>query len=452
MEQNYNDAQTTNQPKHNHKTAGHLKWLKNAGLSLAALALGFAVYRFADPQYISASAKESSPTVELGAFPIIQPTMRWGFAIDTFTVQEFKIKSGQSLSDLLSAQAIGADAVKTIIQNTNGVFDFRKLQTGKSYNVLTHGPSGELMYMVYEPSPFEYVLFHLNNEFKVERIEREVDTRVETDHFVVNSTLWEAMVSKGHSYDLADRLENALQWSIDFHRIQEGDEFKVVFENKYVEDKAVAAGQVQGAYHKRGDKEVYAIYYENGEHKGYYDLEGRPLKTAFLKAPVRFSRISSRYSMKRFHPILKYNRPHFGTDYAAPHGTPIIAVGDGVVTQAHYNGGNGNFVRIKHDKVYETQYLHMSRFAKGIRPGVRVSQGEVIGYVGSTGLATGPHVCFRFWKNGKQVDHLKLDLPQAKPLPESELPLFATVKDAFMERLKMDTDGKSEAPLSVRNP
>ncbi len=440
------NEQTTNQQQPLRKATKTLKWLNRAGLGAIALSLGLIAYQLSEPQYISASAADAVAEVELGAFPILTPTMRWGFAIDTFLVSEYKISAGQSLSDILAAQPIGAEAVKAIVHHTGGVFDFRKLQAGKAYHILTHGPSGLPMYMVYEPSPFEFVLFHLGDANKVERIEREVETRVETGRFVVSSTLWDAMIGQGHSYELADRLENALQWSIDFHRIQQGDEFKVVFENMYVEGVAVAAGKVQGAYHKRGDKEVYAVYYENGEHKGYYDLEGRPLKTAFLKAPLRFSRISSRFSMSRLHPILKYRRPHFGTDYAAPHGTEILAVGDGVVTQAGYGSGNGNYVRIKHDKVYETQYLHMSRFAKGIKPGVRVSQGQVIGYVGSTGLATGPHVCFRFWKNGQQVDHLKLDLPQAKPLPESELPLFATVKDAFMEKLKMEPVSNTDAP------
>lgn len=437
------DQQANNESAHEKETrlkAGAIaKWIKKAGLGTAALALGFAAWQLADPALISASAKDASPEVELGAFPIITPTMRWSFAIDTFSVAEFRIANGQSFSEMLYAQELGQEAMNALVQNTTGVFDFRKLQAGKSYHILTHGPSGQPMFMVYEPNVFEYVLFSLSGDHQVERVEREVETRIGTGHFVVQSTLWDAMVGQGHSYELADRLEDALRWSIDFYRIQQEDEFKAVFEHKYVEGKAVAAGKVQGAYYKSGAKEVYAIYYENGDYKGYYDIEGRPLKTAFLKAPLRFSRISSRYNLNRFHPVLKYNRPHLGTDYAAPHGTEIMAVGDGVVTQAHYSGGNGNFVRIKHDKVYETQYLHMSRFAKGIKPGVRVSQGQVIGYVGSTGLATGPHVCFRFWQNGKQVDHLRLNMPQAKPLPESELPLFAVVKDEMLVKLNAIT-------------
>ncbi len=440
------EQQTNHFKQANNQLSQPQPWYFKAAVAVAALAAGVAVYLFTDAPSIGASTAEASRPVELGAFPIIRPTLRWGFAIDTLEVSEQKIRAGQSLSDILAAQPLSGDALRAMLSKAGTVFDLRKLQAGKSFFVLTHTPSGQPMYLVYEPSPFEYVLFHLANDNAVERIEREVDTRVETGHFVVNTTLWDAMIGQGHSYDLADRLEDALQWSIDFHRIQEGDVFKVVFENKYVENVSVAAGQVKGAYHKRGSKELYAIYYENGEHKGYYDLDGRPLKTAFLKAPVRFSRISSRFSMNRFHPILKYNRPHLGTDYAAPHGTEIMAVGDGVVTEARYASGNGNYVRIKHDKVYETQYLHMSKFAKGIKAGTRVSQGQVIGYVGSTGLATGPHVCFRFWKNGQQVDHLKLDLPQAKPLPESELPLFEIVKKEVLDKLNTAPTGAADNP------
>ncbi len=181
---------------------------------------------------------------------------------------------------------------------------------------------------------------------------------------------------------------------------------------------------------------VKRIYFDNGQHKGYYDQEGRPMKSAFLKAPLKYSRISSYYNLNRLHPILKYRRPHYGTDYAAPHGTPIMAVGDGTVSQASYTSGNGNFVKIRHAGAYETQYLHMRGFAKGIRSGARVQQGQIIGYVGSTGLATGPHVCFRFWKNGQQVNHLRLNLPNPEPLPKAAMPEFIKVRDTLLEQMK----------------
>jgi murein DD-endopeptidase MepM/ murein hydrolase activator NlpD len=405
---------------------------KIAGFLIASAFLGWLSYEFFDPRYISASSKDASPEIELGAFPVITPTIQWGFALDTFQLTAFKIRAGESLSEILSRHNVPGAGITALVQNTAGVFDFKTMRAGKTYHILGDRLSGIPQYLIYEPSAFEYVLFNLQDDRKVERIERTVDTRIENGHFVVTSTLWDAMIAQGHSYELADRLEDALMWSIDFYRIQKGDEFKIVFENKYVEDKSVGTGKVKGAIYKQGKTEVYAIYYENGEHKGYFDKEGRPLKSAFLKAPVRFSRVSSRFNLNRFHPVLKRRQAHLGTDYAAPHGTEIMSVGNGVVTQAGYTSGNGNFVRIRHDKIFETQYLHMSRFAKGIRPGVRVSQGQIIGYVGSTGLATGPHVCFRFWKNGQQVDHLRLNMPQAKPLPESEMPLFEITKNEVL--------------------
>jgi len=428
--------ETTGQ--HQYKGGGRkkIRWGRVLTVGLLAATMGMVVFMIAEPTAIGASAGGASAPVKLGSFRIVSPTIKWGFALDTFAVAEHNITNGQSFSVLLTNHQVSGSTIEQLVAKAEDVFDLRKFQAGKTYTLLSApGADGAPQHLVYEPNPYEYILFNLQGDHSVSRVERPVDTRVEKSYFEVSSTLWKSMVDQGYSYEFADRLEDALRWSIDFYRIQEGDEFKAVFENKYVEGKSVGVGQVKAAHYKSGRRDVYAIYYENGEFKGYYDLEGRPLKTNFLKAPVRFSRISSRYSMRRFHPVLKYNRPHLGTDYAAPHGTEIFAVGDGVVTNASYNSGNGNFVKIRHDKVYETQYLHMSRFAKGIRPGVRVSQGQVIGYVGSTGLATGPHVCFRFWQNGKQVDHLRVVSPPAKPLPSSEMSSFNKVKDALVLQL-----------------
>jgi murein DD-endopeptidase MepM/ murein hydrolase activator NlpD len=239
-------------------------------------------------------------------------------------------------------------------------------------------------------------------------------------------------------------MEDALQWSVDFHHLQKGDKFKLVYEQNMIEGQDVGVEQVYAAYYKNLDNEHFAVYYEHPDvnKKGYYDLEGRPMNKGFLKAPVKYSRISSGYNPNRFHPILKRRKPHYGTDYAAPYGTPIYAVGNGVVTKASRTRGNGNFVKIKHNDTYQTQYLHMQKFAKGITPGAQVKQGQVIGYVGSTGLATGPHVCFRFWKNGKQVNHLKLNFPPPKSLPVEDLPGFYEIRDDYLAQLGLDIKPK----------
>ncbi|MEL7223088.1 MAG: M23 family metallopeptidase, partial [Bacteroidota bacterium] len=224
---------------------------------------------------------------------------------------------------------------------------------------------------------------------------------------------------------------------------------RLVFEQDYIEGEAVAVNNVIAAQYKTGDTTFFhSFYFDNGDPEvtGYYSMEGKPMNAGFLKAPVKYARISSRYNLNRFHPVLKYRRPHYGTDYAAPYGTPIVAVGNGVVTNAGYTKGNGNYVKIRHNETHETQYLHMQKFANGIRSGVQVKQGQVIGYVGSTGLATGPHVCFRFWQNGKQINHLNLELPPAKPLSDTLMPDFIQVRDKYLPLLEQ------AVPVAIERP
>lgn len=405
-------------------------------IGLTAAIIGLVIYYSGISSQLSSSLITAEEPEELGAFKVTIPTMKYGFAIDTFQVSEQTIHNGQSLSDILAAFHVEYADVDQLARNAKGVFDIRQLQAGNSYTVLSKDSKATADYFIYEPNVYEYVVFHLKDDLKVERVKREITTVTQTAAGVLESSLWKTMTDHGYSYDLTDKMEDALQWSVDFHHLQKGDEFKLVYDEHYVEGKAVGVSKVKAAYYKTGDKVFHAIYYEHGNYKGYYNLEGRPMKSSFLKAPVKYSRISSYYNLNRLHPILKYRRPHYGTDYAAPYGTPIMAVGDGVVSQASYTSGNGNFVKIRHDGSYETQYLHMQKFAKGIHSGVHVSQGEVIGYVGSTGLATGPHVCFRFWKNGKQINHLNLNLPPPTPLPASEMPTFNVLKDEYLKQLE----------------
>ncbi|MFN7119957.1 MAG: peptidoglycan DD-metalloendopeptidase family protein [Saprospiraceae bacterium] len=413
------------------------KFFKLALVGTTAVAFGSVLYWFSDaPTQLRASLHKPEEKVVLSAFPVKTPTVKYGFALDTFQVKEGKIHSGQFLADLLLAQNVDYPSIEKIVQNAKGVFHVNELRPSNYYMVLTKDSTGRADHLVYEPNIYEYVIFNLKNDLTVERIKRPTTTEVKSAAGKIESSLWQAMTNAGMGYELADKMEDALQWSVDFHHLQNGDEFKLVYDQHFVEGKDAGIGRVYAAYYKNEKKEHYAIYYEGGKFKGYYDLNGRPMRNAFLKAPVRFSRISSYYNLNRFHPILRRVRPHFGTDYAAPHGTPIMAVGDGVVTKASYTSGNGNFVKIKHNGTYESQYLHMRGFAKGIRPGTRVSQGQVIGYVGSTGLATGPHVCFRFWKNGKQVNHLKLNLPDPEPLPAEEMEKFKVIRDEYLAKLQ----------------
>ena len=374
--------------------------------------------------------------IRLGSFPVVEPHVRFGFALDTFLVLESEIKRGQYLGELLHDYGVDYASIDQLATNAEEVFNVKNLRQGKPYFILTKDDSQPADYFIYEPSVYEYVVFHLKNDLKVERFKREVNTEIKSTGGTIESSLWNAMIDNGLSFEITDKMEDALQWSIDFYHLQKGDQFKLVYDQNFIKDEEVGVGKLHAAYYKRDDQEYYAIYYENTQHKGYYDLEGRPMKSSFLKSPVKYSRISSHYNLNRFHPILKRVRPHLGTDYAAPYGTPINAVGNGVITEASYTKGNGNYIKIRHDDTYETQYLHMQNFAKSIRPGVHVKQGQVIGYVGSTGLATGPHVCFRFWKNGRQINHLKLSFPPPEPLPDADMPAFLEVRDSLLNLLK----------------
>ncbi len=384
---------------------------------------------------------------ELGNVPITIPVMKYGFAIDTFQVITDKIKTGKFLGDILLEQHVDYPTIQQLVSNAKDIFSVNKFRPDKPYTILTKDSTQTADYFIYEPSVYEYIVFHLKDDLKVEKIERPVTLIEKTAEGKINSSLWVAMTEQGLSIELADKMEDVLQWSIDFHHLQKGDEFRLLYDEKIIDGKVVGVGEIKAAYYKTGNNEYYANYFAYPEESGYYDLGGHPMKKAFLKAPVKFSRISSYYNPNRLHPILKYRRPHFGTDYAAPYGTPIIAVGDGVVSAASYTKGNGNFVKIHHNDTYDTQYLHMQKFAAGIHKGAHVQQGQVIGYVGSTGLATGPHVCFRFWKNGKQVNHLKLKFPAAKPLPDEQLPAYFKVRDEYLLKLGLEKPkGKESDP------
>jgi murein DD-endopeptidase MepM/ murein hydrolase activator NlpD len=387
--------------------------------------------------FFSMDAKpETEDRVQLSAFPVIVPTMGWGFALDTLQLARTEIQSGQSLSDILDTYGLSGNERQLMIERAGEVFDLLGMRAGKPLIALSRDSSQVVDYLVYEPSVYEYIVLELTGDQKVYRTERPVMTQVETAAGIIDASLWQAMVDRGYSYELTDKMEDALQWSIDFHHLQPNEAFRLVYERKYIEGEPIGVGQVLAAEYTTADTTFHSIFFEGTmETTGYYDLNAKPMNAGFLRAPVKYSRISSYYNLNRLHPVLKYRRPHYGTDYAAPYGTPILAVGNGVVTKAAYTRGNGNYVKIRHSDAYETQYLHMQKFAAGIRPGVHVRQGQVIGYVGSTGLATGPHVCFRFWKNGRQVNHLKLRFPPAKPLVDSLQPAFFALRDQYVPLL-----------------
>lgn len=377
--------------------------------------------------------------------PVIpQPEEKFGFPVEEYSFYTSTIKPNQFLGNILYWEGISYQQIDELARKAQDVFDVRRIRAGFNYTLVRKDSCGDLQSFVYEPNPFSYVVYDFSDSVHVYTDDREFETRIETAYGRVETSLWNSMIENGLSISLIDKMEDALAWSVDFYHAQKGDEYKLMYERKYIEGKSVSIGQLIGAYYLNNEAH-YAIYWDSEHYSGYYDQFGNPTKKAFLKAPVKFSRISSRFSYNRFHPILKRNRPHFGTDYAAAYGTPIHTVANGTVVARGYHKGKGYFIKVRHDNEYMTQYMHLSKFAKGVNKGTFVKQGEVIGYVGSTGLSTGPHVDFRLTKNGKPIDHLRENFPPPEPLPQSELEKYLIVRDSIVPLI--DQIGQTFEPM-----
>ncbi|HPR33970.1 MAG TPA: M23 family metallopeptidase, partial [Prolixibacteraceae bacterium] len=316
----------------------------------------------------------------------------WGICLtDSARIDSLKIKPHQSLSDILVPLGITHPIIDQIARNARDVFDVRKIQSGKNYFLLYPAQGALPSYLVYEENIKDYYVFHLTDSLAVIRGEKKVDTLSCRFSGIIQSSLWNSLSDRGISPVLAVDMADIFAWTIDFFGIQKGDRYKVLYDELYVENKFAGFGRIHAALFESSGHSQTAYYYMGEEQTGYFDAEGQSLQKAFLKAPLKFSRISSRYSHGRMHPVLKIRRPHHGVDYAAPEGTPVYSIGEGVVVKkAHQIGGGGNYLTIKHNSVYSSQYMHLKAYAKGMAPGVRVSQGQLIGYVGKTGLTSGP--------------------------------------------------------------
>lgn len=352
-----------------------------------------------------------------------QEKFLYGINVTDFTITEGRVTKNETLSTLLSPFNIPYQIIDELAKKSKEVFDVRRIAANKKYTVLTAPNSSKAQFFIYEPNPAEFVVFNLDSAY-LYRAEKPAQTRKRTVGGKIESSLYNAMVDKGISPQLIDEFADLYGWSVDFQSLQKGDVFKVIFEENIIEDQVVSLSGIHLAYFNHKGVAMHAIPFEQNGQLTFFDQEGKSFKKAFLRDPLKYTRISSRYNLNRFHPVQKRIKAHLGTDYAAPNGTEIRSVGDGTVIEARYTSANGNFVKIKHNSTYTTQYLHLSKIGKGIKKGTRISQGQIIGYVGSTGLATGPHLCFRFWKNGKQVDWLKESIPPSEPIAQANLQAF----------------------------
>jgi murein DD-endopeptidase MepM/ murein hydrolase activator NlpD len=356
--------------------------------------------------------------------------------VDDFLVEQGKIKRNQNLSEILAKHNIDPIRIGELGKASRKVYDVRRIRSNTPYTLVCSNDSlHTAIALFYEPNPIDYVAFHFEDSMRIEMNQRPVEIVGRTAAGTITNSLFETMVQLDLSPQLTNDLADVFAWQIDFFRLFPGDEFKVIFEEKLVYGNSVGLGEILGASFKHDKKEFFAVYYDQGNGIDYFDESGKSLRKALLKFPLEFTRISSRYTGRRFHPVQKIYKAHLGTDFAAPTGTPVRSVGDGIVAEAGYTSGNGNYVKIKHNGIYTTQYLHMSKFARGIQRGIKVKQGQTIGYVGSTGLARGSHLCFRFWKNGVQVDALRVDIPPSEPIAEENLTGYFLARDEILQKL-----------------
>jgi murein DD-endopeptidase MepM/ murein hydrolase activator NlpD len=387
------------------------------------------------PALITGAATDS---VTGEPFKVKEPNVLYGMVVDNYTVIEDKIKRNEVLGDILMEYNVPANIIHQVSKLSRSVFDVRKIAPDKKYTLICGQDSlRTAKAFVYEPNPIEYIVFRFEDTLWVDVCQREVVVIEKSIAGEIKSNLSETIEELGISHELTNRFVDVFGWQVDFQRLQKGDKFKLIYEEAQVEGVSVGIKQINGIYFEHFDHPYYAFPFDQGEGIDYFDEEGKSLRKALLKYPIEFTRISSRYTMNRFHPVQKRWKAHLGTDFAAPRGTPIRAVGDGLVEEAQYKSNNGNYVKIRHNGTYTTQYLHMSGIASGVRAGTRVRQGQTIGYVGSTGLATGAHLCYRFWRNGVQVDALKVELPASQPVKKEYLESFESVKTELTKKLEV---------------
>lgn len=343
------------------------------------------------------------------------------FRKDVFETKDFKVKRNETFSDMLSRFGVSGQQIVDLARIAKPILDVRRIRAGNAYRIYDAPDNeGEADVLVYQKNAVDYVVFDLRDSLRVETGSRPIVTKEKRAAGAIDHSLYVTLSEQDVNPMLAIELSEVFAWQVDFYRIMKGDNFNVIYDEEYVGDQSIGVGGIKAARFYHNGEEFYAFPYEVDGRIEYYDQNGNSLRRPFLRAPLRFSRISSRYNPRRFHPVQKRYKAHLGTDYAAPTGTPVRATADGVVTEARYTKYNGRYVKIRHNSTYTTQYLHFSKIENGIRSGVKVKQGDIIGYVGSTGLATGPHLCYRFWKNGKQVDALREKLPDTvEPIPDS---------------------------------
>lgn len=365
--------------------------------------------------------------------PKPEPRYVYGIKIDDYRVDTCRVQAGETLSGILHRHGLTNKQWRDIQPFLKKNPELSAIREGGRYYAFRNDTA--LCYFAYKLNRRETRIVSLLDSFYLWHDTLPLIVERRKAEFTITSSLWQAITDKNLPVELALELSEIYAWTINFFALQPGDSVRVLYDEQFVEGSRIGIGRIYAAHFYHGKKWLPAYYLDDKKASGYFDDEGKSLRKTFLKAPLNYKRISSHFSYARKHPVYHVVRPHTGVDYAAPAGTPVVALGDGVVTFRAYKGGGGNTIRIRHNSTYETGYLHLSKYAKGLKVGQYVKQGEVIGYVGSTGASTGPHLDFRVWKNGTPVNPLTLDSPSAEPVPNELRQAYDSLANQYNEIL-----------------
>ena len=418
------------------------KWL----VGTVAVCVAAAVYVWWTGNLATSSGRDPEPNHHKWTQPVISTAIKTPkdtqeyfyerFIKKNHSIEERKVKRNESLAQILLPLGVSSADIYKLAKNTSSTFNVRKIKAGRPYSLIFKKDSTRsLRALVYEADPVNYIIYDLEDSLNAGIYQKPVDTVSRAAAGVITSSLYQDLKEQDYPIELIVELEKLFAWQVDFFHVDKYDKYKVFYNEHLVEGKVVGVGRIHAALFEHRQSCNYAIGFQQDSTWSYFDEKGLSVRKAFLRAPLKYSRISSRYQPRRFHPVLSRVKAHLGTDYAAPTGTPIHAVGEGTVIAARYSRYNGNYVKIRHNSTYTTQYLHMSKIASNLRKGTRVEQGQTIGYVGSTGLATGPHLCYRFWMNGRQVDPFSVEMPPAEPIHEKYKEEYDSVKTHWVSRL-----------------
>jgi len=380
-----------------------------------------------------------SPNIEVADTVISHTVDSFGQVMDSMQVKEHKVKHNESFYNILSRYDFSPQQIYSITRKARDIVDFKKLKPGQKYR--TYYASSEdssIKKLIWQPNPVDYVVFDWKpDSLQIYRAARPITTKPSVASGEIENSLFQAISQEKKSPLLAYKMANVFAWEIDFYGLRGGDSFKTLYSKKYINGEFYGIGNIKAAQFTHRGKTYRAYRFKHGNTDGYFNQNGQSVEKALLKMPFKFShRITSHFSQHRMNPVLHKVMPHHGVDYAAPIGTPVLATGDGTVLEAHYGGASGNIIKIRHNGTYRTAYMHLHRFARGIHAGANVKQGQIIGYVGSTGRSTGPHLDYRIYKNGRAVNPLTINLPSAKSIPDSLMKAFTQLRDSLNKKMQ----------------